>query len=87
MFSILLAGLYLTFPDESIKRFIQIVFVFVIYPVTVLLLRKFWKYYYERRKTKADEEIKSLEKQKESILKDVMEKVSSLLFGLVLQLF
>ena len=84
MFSILLAGLYLTFPDESIKRFIQIVFVFVIYPVTVLLLRKFWKYYYERRKTKADEEIKSLEKQKESILKDVMEKVSSLLFGLVL---
>lgn len=87
MFSILLAGLYLTFPDESIKRFIQIVFVFVIYPVTVLLLRKFWKYYYERRKTKADDEIKSLEKQKESILKDVMEKVSSLLFGLVLKLF
>jgi len=73
-FSILLAGLYLTFPDESIKRFIQIVFVFLIYPVTVLLLRKFWKYYYDRRKTKADEEIKSLEKQKESILKDVMEK-------------
>ena len=66
----------MTFPDESIKRFIQIVFVFLIYPVTVLLLRKFWKYYYDRRKTKADEEIKSLEKQKESILKDVMEKAS-----------
>jgi len=72
--SILLAGLYLTFPDENIRRFIQIVFVFIIYPVAVLLIRKFWKYYYERRLTKVDDEIKSLDKQKESILKDVMEK-------------
>ena len=69
-------GLYLTVPDDSIERFIQIVFVFVIYPVTVLLLRKFWKHYYDRRLAKADGEIKPLEKKKEGLLKSVMEKVS-----------
>ena len=69
-------GLYLTVPDDSIERFIQIVLVFVIYPVTVLLLRKFWKHYYDRRLAKADGEIKPLEKKKEGLLKSVMEKVS-----------
>ena len=71
-------GLYLTVPDDSIERFIQIVCVFIIYPVTVLLLRKFWKYYYDRRLSKADDEIKPLEKKKEWLLKSVMEKVSKL---------
>lgn len=69
-------ALYISFPAQLIRRAILLIFVFIIYPVAVLLIRKFWKFYHDRQKKDADDKIKALEKQKEEILETVMEKVS-----------
>ena len=76
IFILLVLALYITFPAQLIRRAILLIFVFIIYPVAVLLIRKFWKFYHDRQKKDADDKIKALEKQKEEILETVMEKVS-----------
>ena len=77
IFILLVLALYISFPAQLIRRAILLIFVFIIYPVAVLLIRKFWKFYHDRQKKDADDKIKALEKQKEEILETVMEKVSS----------
>ena len=76
IFILLVLALYISFPAQLIRRAILLIFVFIIYPVAVLLIRKFWKFYHDRQKKDADDKIKALEKQKEEILETVMEKVS-----------
>jgi len=76
-------ALYISFPAQLIRRAILLIFVFIIYPVAVLLIRKFWKFYHDRQKKDADDKIKALEKQKEEILETVMEKVSFLKINMV----
>lgn len=74
IFILLVLALYISFPAQLIRRAILLIFVFIIYPVAVLLIRKFWKFYHDRQKKEADDKIKALEKQKEEILETVMEK-------------
>ena len=75
IFLLLVLALYISFPAQLIRRAILLIFVFIIYPVAVLLIRKFWKFYHDRQKKEADDKIKALEKQKDEILETVMEKV------------
>jgi len=74
IFLLLVLALYISFPAQLIRRAILLIFVFIIYPVAVLLIRKFWKFYHDRQKKEADDKIKALEKQKDEILETVMEK-------------
>ena len=74
VFVIMVASLYMVFPAEIVKRIILVVLVFIIYPVTVLLIRKFWKYFFNRKKTEAESSIEVLKKEKAEILENVMEK-------------
>ena len=83
IFILLVLALYISFPAQLIRRAILLIFVFIIYPVAVLLIRKFWKFYHDRQKKDADDKIKALEKQKEEILETVMEKVSFLKINMV----
>merc|ERR1711990_1086946 len=71
---LLIGCVYVLFPPEIIKRVILLVFLFAIYPVAVLLIRKFLKYCFTRKKDEAVKSVSRLKKEKEEILENVMEK-------------
>jgi len=74
VFAILSVIVYLGFPLELIRRIILLVLVFVLYPIGVLLTRKFFKYWLTRNKNEAEKSLAQLTKERDEILENVMEK-------------
>lgn len=74
VFAILLVFIYAVFPLELIRRIILLVLVFVLYPIGVLLTRKFFKYWLTRKKLDAEKSLEQLTKERDEILENVMEK-------------
>lgn len=78
IFAVLLVALYLTFPSdvrtEILKTFYLTSGVFLVYPVTFLIIRKIFRIYYDRQLKSAEDIIKQTRVEKKEILETVMEK-------------